>query len=104
MLGLNRELQQVEDISAVLQRSLDEMFLVHSRCYDLCDFHQTPDTPASKPEEQVLCCILDIDGECIHCKYIRLPVVSPVAFLYFSSAFCVVESCLCCKPCRYLSV
>ncbi|XP_073905140.1 NBPF family member NBPF6-like protein [Castor canadensis] len=31
------------------------------RCYDLCDFHQTPDTPASKPEEQVLCCVLDID-------------------------------------------
>jgi hypothetical protein len=66
MLGFNREVQQVEDITAVLQHSVDEIYLDHSSCYDLCDFHQTPNTPVSQHEEQFVCCILDMDGEDTH--------------------------------------
>ncbi|XP_073905143.1 NBPF family member NBPF3-like [Castor canadensis] len=57
----DREVQQVEDITAVLQHSVDEIYLDHSSCYDLCDFHQTPNTPVSQHEEQFVCCILDMD-------------------------------------------
>jgi hypothetical protein len=65
-LGFSRELQVVEDITTVLQHSQDEVYLAPSSCQDLCDFHQTTKTPASPPEEQFECCILDMDGECTH--------------------------------------
>ncbi|XP_073905141.1 NBPF family member NBPF1-like [Castor canadensis] len=37
------------------------MYVAPSSCHDLCDFHQTPDTPASTPEEQLVSRILDAD-------------------------------------------
>lgn len=53
----------MEDITAVLQDSLNEKYLIHSRCYDLCDFHQTLNAPEFQPEEQLVWCFLDMDGE-----------------------------------------
>jgi hypothetical protein len=91
----------VEDITAVLQHCLDEMYLVHSSCYDLYDLHQTPKTPESQPEEEIVCRILDMDGEATPYKWIEATKVFHVAFPVFSSAFCVIESCLCCNPCKY---
>jgi hypothetical protein len=66
VFGFSRELIYVEDITAVLQYSVDEVYLTPSRWHDLCDFHQTPNTPVSQPEEQSVCCILDMDGEDTH--------------------------------------
>ncbi|XP_073906615.1 uncharacterized protein [Castor canadensis] len=57
----SRDLQEAADISAVLQHSVDEIYVAPSSCQDWCDVHQTPDTPASTPEEQVGSWILDTD-------------------------------------------
>ena len=100
-LGFNREGQEVEDINAVLQHSLDEMYLVHSSCCDGYDFHQTPKTPESQPEEEFVCRILNMDGEDTPYKWIEATKVFHVPFPVFSSAFCGIESCLCYNPCRY---
>jgi hypothetical protein len=37
-------------------------------------------------------------------KRVKLPMDSLRACLFYISAVCVVEICLCCKPCRYTSV
>jgi hypothetical protein len=98
-LGLSRELQEVEDTTAVPQHSLDEVY----SCHGMSDFHQPASTHISSPEEQFVCCILDLDGEYSHWKENKSPNGLPCSFpiLYLS---CLLESSLCCKPCRYTSV
>ncbi|XP_073906611.1 NBPF family member NBPF6-like protein isoform X2 [Castor canadensis] len=63
-----RDLQEAADISAVLQHTVDEIYVAPSSCQDLCDVHQTPDTPASTPEEQVGSGILDTDENQSGCQ------------------------------------
>jgi hypothetical protein len=49
----------VEDITAVLQHSLDEVY----SCHGMSDFHQPASTHISPPEVQFVCSIPDQDGE-----------------------------------------
>jgi hypothetical protein len=82
--------QEVEDISAALQLAVNEMYVAPSSCHDLCDFHQTPDTPASTPEEQLVSRILDADGEYTYRKKGKTPVGPPqtLPFLFLCCLYC----------------
>jgi hypothetical protein len=88
-LPFSRDLQEAADISAVLQHTVDEIYVAPSSCQDLCDVHQTPDTPASTPEEQVGSGILDTDGEYTNRKKGKAPHGLPQSLLV------LYLSCLC---------
>jgi hypothetical protein len=74
-------LQDIEDITAVLQDSLDEMYLTHSSCHDLSDFHKPHKSPLAPPEEQFVCANLDMAGEYTHSKENKAPNSLPCSLL-----------------------
>jgi hypothetical protein len=67
-LGLSREVQEDGSVTAVLQDSLDERYLVPSSCGDLSEFHQPPNSPVTLSEEHLLCSAMNPSGEYTHCK------------------------------------
>jgi hypothetical protein len=56
----------VEDITAVPQHTLDEVYSPPYSCHGMSDFYQPASTHISSPEEQFVCCILDLVGEYTH--------------------------------------
>jgi hypothetical protein len=60
ILGLSRELQEDGTITAVLQDSMDEQYLVPSSCHDLSELHQSPNSTAFLYEDHMECC-----GQCV---------------------------------------
>jgi hypothetical protein len=73
VFGFSRELQEVEEITAMLQYSVEEVYLTLSSWHDLSDFHQPSNSPLSPPEEQVVCSNLDANGKYTHWKENKSP-------------------------------
>ena len=88
-LSCSRDVQEVEEITAVLQHTVGETYVAPSTCQDLCEFHQTSDTPASTPEEQAVSWILDADGEYTNSQKGKAPHGLPQSLLI------LYLSCLC---------
>ncbi|XP_073926506.1 uncharacterized protein isoform X6 [Castor canadensis] len=63
-----REVQEDRSITAVLQDSLDERYLVHSSCSDLTEFHQPPNGPVFLSEEDLVCSSMTPSENKIVCK------------------------------------
>jgi hypothetical protein len=95
---LSRELQEDRTITPGLQDSLDEVSLAYSSYHDLSEIHQSPNSPASPPEEHMVCSILDMSGEYSHCKESKTPNGLPGSLPFLS------VSCLCGRKLSLLQV